>query len=211
MAKVTSILHPSNVVRGRWPEGLTQVMILRHAKRLSTGARAEIYDTNEPPPGTLLWPSRAFVDNWLLAEPWLKWDSVAVDIESAGHFITIIGYTFFNESDSAIGSTLVLPFKKRGGLDYWSTWEDHVAATTLGYRILAAPNRKVFHNGVTFDVPMLTEAGFTVGGPLADTMIRAHYTYPEMKKGLQYLSTAYLGFPNWKKNLDTEDDLEGKS
>jgi hypothetical protein len=58
---------------------------------------------------------------------------------------------------------------------------------------------------------MLQEAGFKVGGPLADTMIRAHYTYPEMKKGLQYLATAYLGYSNWKKNLDERDDLEGKS
>jgi DNA polymerase I-like protein with 3'-5' exonuclease and polymerase domains len=185
-------------------------MVLRHAKRLAGSAGAEIHDVSLPPPGTRLWPSRAFVDNWLLTKPWLKWDSVAIDIESAGHFITIIGFTFF-DAKGTLGPTVVLPFKKRGGLDYWPTWEDHLAASTLAYEIINSDSRKVFHNGVTFDVPMLQEAGFKVGGPLADTMIRAHYTYPEMKKGLQYLATAYLGYANWKKKLDERDDLEGKS
>lgn len=80
------------------------------------------------------------------------------------------------------------------------------------YRWLADPHlAKVFHNGVTHDVPILEDNGFEVKGTLWDTMIMAHHTYPEMRKGLSYCSTLYMGFPNWKVLLTEDDEDDGKA
>jgi hypothetical protein len=182
-------------------------MTLRHV----VNNQGETIDPAQPPPGAVLWPTRKTLEEWLRDEPWKHYDSIAVDIESAGDYITIIGFTLYETRSSTLGPTLVLPFKRRLGLDYWDEEDDHLRASELAYLLLASDTRKVFHNGITFDIPMLTAAGFTVGGSAHDTMVRAHYCYPEMKKGLQYLSTAYLGMPNWKGMLDERDDNEGKS
>ena len=208
---MTSILSPTKVLRGRWPEALAQVMTLRRAAAVSQklpGWEDFFVDPSVAPPGTTLWPTVKKLQGW--RRHVAKFESVAIDIEAVGQYITIIGFTLFNQI--SVGPTVVVPFKTRGGLDYWTSWEDHLAATKFCYELLDDERtEKWFHNGVTFDVPMLQEAGFSVRGPLWDTMNLAHYTYPEMKKGLQYLSTAYLGMPNWKGMLDVKDDNEAKS
>ena len=146
------------------------------------------------------------------SELWKEYSHCSIDIEAAGHYITVIGFTFFNIGDTDVGPTWVLHFKKQGGDDYWDRWEDHLLASHLVYLIMQYDGHtKVMHNGISFDVPMLEEAGFEVGGELLDTLVLAHYILPEMKKGLQYLSTVYLGAPAWKKMLDEKDDNEGKS
>lgn len=209
---VTSILHPSHLFRGRWKEVLTQAMILQRVGKLVRGEQAlseVLVDPDCPPDDTTLWPTRRDLETFQQALG--LWPAVSIDIESVGHYITIVGFTLF-DPNGKVGPTIVVPFKKRGGLDYWVDWKDHLAATEFVYGILEDERlQKWMQNGITFDVPMLREAGFDVRGELWDTMILSHYTYPEMPKSLQYLSTAYLGMPNWKGLLDEGDDNEAKS
>lgn len=70
---------------------------------------------------------------------------------------------------------------------------------------------KLFHNGVAFDIPELEELGFTVAGPIYDSLVLSHHLYPEFKKGLQYRATLHCGAPVWKSLVEEDEDEEGKT
>ena len=42
---------------------------------------------------------------------------------------------------------------------------------------------------------------------MLDTMVMHHYLYSEMKKGLNYLATLYLGAGCWKTLVEEEKDV----
>jgi len=69
---------------------------------------------------------------------------------------------------------------------------------------------KIFHNGQAFDIPYLEDMGFKVGGYVSDTMLRAHLTYAEHRKGLEFLASTYANMPGWKKMVKEGDEEEGK-
>ena len=220
MPWVLPIIHPASIVRGRWHEEPAQIVYL---KRLASILRGEntppVDDVDSPPPNTLLWPSlttlKEFNDELTqeIDELYgLYWNTLSVDIESAGPFVTLIGITALSTTRGEVGPTLSLPFRIQHGQNYWPTWEDHLSATTYLYSWLANPELdKVFHNGITYDVPILEEHGFIVLGELWDTMVMQHYMYPEMRKGLQYCATLYTGALYWKGMLDPDkDEAEGK-
>lgn len=208
MPWVVPFIGPDDIRKGRWSEGPAQVAYFERAVRLCRGQSVEIPDVTRPPPGSLLRPTLRTLAQFDREIP--NWPALSIDIENAGHFITLLGITLF--SPAAVGSTLSLPFRSQHGLDYWQTWPEHLQAVGYLYRWLADPRTtKVFHNGVAHDVPILEETGFIVNGPLDDTMVQVHWCYPEMKKSLVYNAIMYCGFPNWKTLLDEDDDAEGKS
>jgi hypothetical protein len=167
-------------------------------------------DPDALPPNSLVWPTLGTLVDF--DTQLCQWDALAVDIETVGNHITLVGLTCMHLGDERVGPSLSLPFRLRGGSFYWHKWQDHVAATAYLYSWLADPRLAlVFHNGIGFDVPLLEENHFKVRGRLLDTMVMQHYCYPEMRKGLQYCATLYLGAPVWKTLTDTDDEEEGKA
>jgi len=83
--------------------------------------------------------------------------------------------------------------------------------------MLAAPARKVFHNG-QFDVTVLERHGFRVNNWTEDTMILWHIVEPllagkkkekgdQTQKSLRFLASLLLDEPWWKSyDFATEED-----
>jgi hypothetical protein len=210
MPVIVPLLHPSAIVKGRWNEDPAQVVYLKRAVRFVRGdVDPDLFlDTSVPPPRTQLCPTLRHLADFNLETP--NWPALSIDIENAGKFITLIGITLY--SDTEVGPTLSLPFRTQHGINYWSSWSEHLTACEHLYSWLSDPRTiKCFHNGVSHDVPLLTETGFEVNGPLEDTMVAAHWCYPEQRKGLQYQATLMLGFPVWKDLVNEEEDADGKS
>jgi hypothetical protein len=171
----------------------------RLAKHLKDGTSPEIPDYSQPPPRGKIMPGMQDLVDFRKDLGELSGPAVSYDIENAGQFLLCNGLWGVDLKDFSVHSGVCLPFKLQGGKDYWDKWADHLAATKWMYELLADENiANVFHNGVTHDVPMLEGWGFEVKGRMLDTMVLAHYIYPEMPKRLEYLATLYLGAGCWK-------------
>jgi hypothetical protein len=197
-------------MRGGWADEPIQVAHVERVGEYLRGTFAPL-DPNILPPGECkIWPTVADLSefNQLITDPWY---GLSIDLENAGQYITLVGITLFDPDTTKVGPSLSLPFKLRGGKDYWRTWEDHVDATGYLYKWLAdTRTAKLFHNGVNSDIPDLEATGFVVRGPIWDSMVMVHYTYPESRKGLQWNATLHLGSPAWKPLLGIDDQEEGK-
>jgi hypothetical protein len=206
MPYVTPLLHPSAVLRGRWPEEAAQIAYLqRVVTRIQDHIYPEIIDYNLPPPRGVLFPNLRALDKFKDGLDQIPKPCLSLDIENAGQHLLCIGLWILDLESMELGPGLCLPFRLQGGGNYWSD-QDHPKAVEWLYDRLADPKvAKLFHNGVTHDVPMLEDMGFEVGGELLDTMVLAHHLYPEMRKGLQYLATLYLGAGVWKSLTDAKD------
>lgn len=210
MPWILPLVHPAAIVRGQWAEEPAQVTYLRRLRQVLEGTWSP-RDVEQAPPDSMLWPTLAQLDDYDAALQAGPWNALAIDIENAGTYITLIGLTMMDLRSERVGLTLGLPFRSRFGQRYWGSWAEHRKAVAHLYGWLADPLlAKVFHNGVAHDVPILEDNGFEVAGALWDTMVMAHHCYPEMRKGLSYCSTLYLGLNNWKVLLDEEDEDEGK-
>lgn len=206
MKLVLPLMDPATIPRGQWHEEPAQVQYLRHLREVLDGERIP-EDIHKDPPRTLSFPTLATLQGFDRAGP--DYDHLSLDIENAGKYLLCIGLTWFNTSPLDVGPTLVLPFRVYLGHKYWR-WDDHVHAVEHLDNWLGGHHTKVFHNGVTHDVPLLRGMGFRVKGPWLDTMYLTHWLYPEMRKGLQYQCTLHLGMPHWKALLDEDDEEEGK-
>lgn len=208
---IAPIIHPAAILRGGWANEPQQITALTRALEFASGQRPPpVTDIDQPPPETTLWPTVAAVREFDAQIP--QWDALSIDIENAGQFITLIGLTCMRLVDRKLGPTLSLPFKVRGGTDYWTKWAEHLEVVSLLYGWLDNPRlTKVFHNGLGHDIPILEEAGFSFRGRVLDTMVMAHYCYPEMRKSLQYCTTLYCWVPCWKLLVEEGEDDEGKT
>jgi hypothetical protein len=199
-------------MRGRWKDEPAQITYLSRLGRYLRGTEVPyLPDVTRPPSRSLLRPSLWTLEHFDECLRRDGWNCLSIDIENAGQFITLVGLTAMDLPRERIGPSLSLPFRIQGGRDYWPTWKEHEEAVGFLYRWLANPQwAKLFHNGVTHDVPMLEETGFVVEGELWDTMTMIHYCYPEMRKGLAFNATLYCGTPHWKTLVDEKDEAEGK-
>ena len=213
MPWIAPIMHPDKVRKGGWAFAPQQITYLTRVVEFTKGKRdAPPTNMEEPPPNTMLWPTLNDLQVFDRAVTGLGWDFLSVDIENAGQFITLVGITAMHLESRALGPTLSLPFKMRGGENYWHKWADHLTATEYLYKWLADPYLgMVFHNGLSHDIPILEGAGFEINGRVLDTMVMMHYCYPEMKKALQYGCTLYCWTPVWKHLMEESDDAEGKT
>lgn len=201
------LLHPANIMRGRWKEEPSQAV---HVERMVgyafKGIEPYMPDYTAPPPNSNLNPNVRQIIDFILSLD----SGVAIDIESAGPFIICVGLTAIDIKTYEVGGTICIRFRSQGGQPYWKQWQEHLDVVEALSDMLGNPHlSKVFQNGITFDVPELQALGFEVVGPYIDTMHLAHAAYPEVPKGLQYLSTLHLGMPVWKTLVD-EDETEGK-
>ena len=211
MPWVLPVIHPAAILRGQFHEEPAQVTYLKRARQLFLGAWVP-RNVELPPPETWLWPTLGTLRNFDSYLSGANWNALAIDIENAGKYITLIGLTAMDMEKEQVGATLSLPFRVRYGQRYWTSYTEHRRAVEYLYDWLACPRlAKVFHNGVAHDVPILERDGFKVEGELWDTMVMTHHCYPEMKKGLSYCSTLYLGLNNWKLLLNEDDEDEAKA
>lgn len=210
---VTPILHPAYILRGQYHKEPAQQVTLH---RVREGFEPEM-DYTQPPVGGILFPTleqwEDFVED-TLEEAW----GLSIDIENAGPFLICVGFTqilrsktFGEWGDFEVSWSLCLRIRLRGGVQYWSARELPKVALLLDRLLSSHHLSKVFHNGVTHDVPLLERMGFDVRGPLVDTMVMFHNCYQEMPKGLQYVCTLMLGSGVWKDMLDEGDDEDGKT
>jgi hypothetical protein len=206
------IIHPAAISRGQYhKEPAQQITLDRVAHYLKSGLDPEPWDINQPPPGALLYPTLPELEEFYLETTTGPWDALSHDLENAGPHIICDGMCQLNTSTGAIGRSLCLRFRRQGGDLYWTDWDSHVAACEFLYRVLSDPETgKVFHNGVTHDVPVLEQLGFTVAGRLMDTMIMMHTAYSEFQKGLQFCATFWNMSPVWKVLVQESDEAEGK-
>jgi hypothetical protein len=211
MPYILPLLHPASFEYSKRnaPKEPAQVTYLKRvARHLKDGTVPEIVDYSEPPKGGVIFPTMTDLDGFRLGLGKLSKPCVAYDIENAGNFLLCIGMWAVDLEDWSVHQGICLPFKLQGGKEYWEKETDHLAAVKWLYDLLADEGiASAFHNGVTHDVPMLEGWGFEVRGRMLDTMVIAHYTYPEMPKGLAYLSTLYLGAGVWK-DLVKEDEKD---
>lgn len=207
---VIPTIHPASLVRGQWHKEPAQQATFRRVAKALAGGGPEVWDVNEPPEGSILYPTLRDLQEFYEDTKSGGWDALAHDIEAAGPHLICDGMTQVKLGDGSVGRSLCLRFRRQGGGLYWEDWEDHRAAVGWLWWVLADPGvAKVMHNGVTYDVPVLEELGFTVAGRLVDTMILAHTAYSEFPKGLQFCATLWNGAPVWKRLVEDEEG-EGK-
>jgi hypothetical protein len=201
------LLHPSAIARGQWQKEPLQKVYLR---RIKQGDWPDL-NFNEPPPDSLLFPSKGDLEPFgkLLRE----WGWVSLDIEAAGKIMLCAGMTAMRISEDfeevEIGPSLCLRFRTQYGGEYWSR-SDLPYVVEWFDDLLADPSvGTVFHNGVGFDIKELRDYGFTFNGEIMDTFVLAHAIYSELQRGLQFCCTYLNGVPVWKAMID-EPEVEGK-
>lgn len=209
---IAPILHPAGIQRGQWHKEPAQELYLRRlVKCMKDGVDPPIVDIEEPPPSTVLFPNLNQLKEWESELRELDQPAASIDIENAGPHLICVGLTSLSLHDFTVADTVCLRFRRRGGATYWSNRRDLLAAIDWLDGVLGDPSiALIFHNGVTYDVPVLETLGFTVKGRLLDTMVMAHTAYSEFPKSLQFCATLYCWAPCWKAGIDEKDEEEGK-
>lgn len=196
-------LHPAYVMRGQWGDEPFQVLCLKRAKVIAERGSWPIDDPYKPPPGAIPEPTLAQLREWT-ERTISKGEVVAVDIETAGRTIIMVGVC---RASDLIATCF--HFLCTGGSAYWAP-DDEDEMKAMLWELLASPCPKVFHNGQAFDVPILEANGFEVGNYLYDTLLMQHIAYAEMKAGLEHCARLYCGVNGWKTTLKGDVDGEWK-
>lgn len=209
---VTPLVHPAAITRGRWNiEEAQEAYLRRLAPYIKEGREPPVWDVTQAPPGACLYPDLGDLNRWSLQLDG-TFDAVVYDLETTGDFIICVGMVPLDLVEGTMGWPLCLRFRRQGGARYWPTPTQHLAAVEWLASHLDDPALgSVFHNGTSFDVPLLVKHGFRLRGPIVDTMVMSSRAYAEMPKGLQFLATRYLWAPVWKTLTDPDDEMEGKA
>ncbi len=204
------VVHPAAICRDQWAkEPFQKIAISRVASYLKEGVNPSPWDITEPPPRSVLFPDLSDLYEFYESTKSEGWDALSHDLENAGPHIICDGMTQLKLETGEIGRSLCLRFRVRGGGLYWHNPRQLEGAVAWLWWVLADPGvAKVFHNGVTHDVPILEDVGFTVEGRLVDTLCLQHTAYVEMSKGLQYCATLYNEAPVWKSLTDGDEEDE---
>ena len=207
----TALIHPVTIRSGNYhKEPAQQTYLCRVVENEKKSQDPKDWNTHEPPVGSYLYPSLTQLDEWWDEFLAGGYDAISHDLESAGQFIICDGLTPLNSKTGEIGRSLCLRFRGVGGCRWWPSWKDHHAAVQWLGKVLSHPGIAfVGHNVVGYDIPILREHGFTLGGPVIDTMVLMSRAYPEFPKGLQFCATLFLEAPAWKRMVkDTDDGAE---
>ncbi len=203
--KLVPLVHPSAIDRGQWAQEPAQI---RYLERLFRDEFMEL-DLSGPPELGELYPGPYQLQEMHDDAHGLNKPCLSIDLETAGDHIICVGFWLLNLEPFTMYDGLCYRFLQHGGDPWYKLWDEHLEATEVLYRILEDSDiAKMFHNGATFDVPLLTKHGFEVGGRIIDTMMMQRSMYSEMKAGLQYCATLYLGAPLWKQMVKEEEDVK---
>lgn len=211
---VTPLIHPIAIRADQWAKEPAQQEYLSRVVRIEkAGETPPDWDTERPPPGTLLYPSLDELDEWWDEFKREGYDVISHDLETAGQFIICDGLTPVCTRTGRVGHTLVLRFRGAYGVRWWSSWAEHLRAVEWYAKVLADPSVCfVGHNVVGFDIPILFAHGFEIPGVIIDTMVLMSRAYPEMQKGLQFCATLFLWAPAWKRQIKEgagDDEVKG--
>lgn len=203
LRRVTPLVHPASILRGRPQLAPVQVA---HLRRLVQGG--DHFDITQPPPCYNAEPTleelRIFTALVCADE-----ERVVLDVENAGPHLVCCGVLRLQPDTLAPDRGVCWRFRRQGGAPWWDAWEDHLQAVTLLDRILGDRRvMKVGHFVIQHDFPLLLELGFALDGPLLDTSALCHAVHSELPKGLQFLATAFCGAPRWKDIPDEKDAEE---
>jgi len=208
---VTPVMDPATIRKANWErEPAQQIYLNRLVERHKNGQPPVQWNTDKPPPGGILYPSLTQLAEWRRELDEGDFDAISHDLETAGQFVICDGITPFNLRTGHIGRPICLRFRGHGGHRWWPSFREHCEAVNFLGDLLADPGLAfVGHNIVGFDIPFLESLGFTVGGPIIDTMVLMNRAYPELPKGLQFTATLFCGAPAWKRMIkDTDDGAE---
>lgn len=199
----TSIVHPAAVLRGAFNEKPLQIIYLRRALEMCKDG----YEAPERPPaaprGSNTDPTIEQILRYLRDAPGT---TQAVDLEAAGHHITIIG---LRNCESLEGITI--RFRLCGGQLGMSRSELSLVVSGLYDFFADSTIAKVYQNGQAYDIiEQLERIGFVHRGYAFDTMLAAFIAFPEMRKGLEDLGVTYAGLAGWKYLSKAEAEGEGK-
>ena len=130
----------------------------------------------------------------------LPGDEVSLDVEAAGNVLTMIGLCRVRDL-----AHVTVWFRQAGG-EPWPH-EDWPSVVEWLYDLLADPSiGKVAHNHF-YDWDQLESVGFEINGPIFDTLLASHVAFPELRKGLPFVSKMCGGPVGWKPLLkESEGD-----
>lgn len=101
----------------------------------------------------------------------------------------------------------LVQFTQRRGEGIALPWRDDFIE--VARRIFATDCRKVGHNWMGFDLPVLAANDVVVNGEQDDTMLQFHHYHPDLPQNLQAVAQ-FCGFPfAWKHLADSEPELYG--
>lgn len=185
--KILPTYHPAAIMR-QW--GLRPLVVLDMMKARRESAYPDIRR-----PKREIWVEPTLEDILEFDRKYIQpCERLAVDIETAGHLITCIGFA------PAPDIALVIPFldTRRAGRSYWIDPESYREAVHLVGTILSRPTPKTFQNGL-YDITFIYRAwGIKVRGATDDTMLLHHALQPESLKSLGFLGSVYTDEGAWK-------------
>lgn len=188
--KVVASYHPAYVVRQptAYPIFDTDIKRVVHD--------AAFPELRYPERNLVLDPRGELLDEW--TERLCSAEFLAVDIETVKRTAHILCVGFSPDPfTSVVISHSSTDFARREAID----------------RILRSPAKKVFHNGGTFDIPILEINDYEVVNYFWDTMVAQHVMWGELPKSLDYLASVHTRQPYYKTagRAEIPDDAKGWS
>lgn len=137
---------------------------------------------------------------------------LAVDIETRGGQIACIGIAWTHRDAICIPIMSGVKRTDDGSFSYWS-YEEECRLVSLLRKLLHHHNVEIAGQNFLYDIQyLLLQWGITMDRVKHDTMVAHHTCFPDMPKGLHYLSSLYCSFHEyWKdegKNFDIEHHNE---
>lgn len=174
--RVLPTYHPSYVLRGMYEEKPVVECDLRKAKRqaIAPHTPTNIFNTN---------PTFHEVMHCLTQRP----KRISLDLETTKNRTRLIGLAW-SESHA-----MSIPMM-RGSAHAWSESEEAEICLALD-DLLRSDVEKVIQNQMYDSTVLGREYGFVVNNVVMDTMVAHHLLYPELPKGLDFLSSIYTDHP----------------
>jgi len=186
--KVLPTYHPAAVSR-QWSLRPTVVLDLIKAERESASP-----DVTRPE--RHIWIEPTLEDIYEFDRSYIQpCEKLAVDIETSGKVITLIGFAP-NEHIALVVPGIGV---RRAGRDYWPDIPTQREVYRIIRTILGRPTPKIFQNGL-YDIAFILRAyRMAIGGVGDDTMLLHHALQPESLKSLGFLGSIYTDEGPWKQ------------
>lgn len=194
LGKVISSYHPALILRD-WTARPVLVLDLKKALR-------ESEDHDYLPPNITLYtnPKLEGIRNYIADCHQEK--TISFDIETESNQITCIALSYSGRH------AMCIPFWFGSSGSLWSEMDEKEIWTLLKFLLEDANVKKIAQNG-TYDCEFLKRVyGITVRGFEWDTMLMAHTLYPELPKGLDFLTSIYTDIPYYKDKIKSDQMQE---
>lgn len=122
-----------------------------------------------------------------------QYDTIAYDYETVNNLTWLFGFAWSEQN------AISIPFTRQQ-THRWTT-EQEIELTLALKRLLENPKiTKIVQNGLYDNTISARELGINVQGVEIDTMLAQHTLYPELPKGLDFLSSIYTDHPMYWDN-----------